>query len=126
MRTVLTNEALTDAYLHWLGEQTRTRYLRSIEREEDMGKHSHPDDVETDGIGSYISARKTTAVLRHRGYQCEGCKGYWAALEPVGSDEPEEVTCLATKGCEGPVVALYPTDEPVPDWIPVIIQGGKA
>src|SRR4051812_38269276 len=111
MRTVLTNDHLTDAYLEWLGNQTRTRYLRAIQREEEMGRHSHPED---------------TDILVHRGYQCETCKGYWAALEPEGADQPEELPCLATEGCEGPVVALYPTDEPVPDWIPVIIQGGKS
>lgn len=91
-----------------------------------MGRHSHPDDVETDGIGSYVPNRVKTDVLRHTGYQCEACKGYWAALEPVGMDKPEELPCLATEGCEGRAVALYPTDEPPPEWVPVIIQGGKA
>lgn len=117
MRSVLTNDAATDAYLEWLGKQTRARWLvreipnvYDVEGESDLGKHSHPDD---------------TDLLQHRGYQCEACRGYWAALEPVGADQPEELPCLATEGCEGPVVGLYPTDEPVPDWIPVIIQGGK-
>lgn len=106
------NAVLTESFLEWYGNATRTRYLKALEREEEMGKHSHPDE--------------DTTVFHHRGYQCEACKGYWAALEPDGGDQPEEIPCLATKGCEGPVVALYPTDEPVPDWIPVIIQGGKA
>jgi hypothetical protein len=75
-----------------------------------MGRHSHPEE---------------TNVLVHRGYQCEACKGYWAALEPEGMDQPEELPCLATEGCEGPVIALYPVDQPPPDWVPVIINGGK-
>jgi hypothetical protein len=125
MRTVLTNADTTDAYLEWLGKETRGRYLRAVQREEDMGRHSHPEDrVETNELPT--PDRQTTTTFYHRGYQCEACKGYWAALEPGGGDQPEELPCLATEGCEGPVVALYPTDEPVPDWVPVIIQGGKA
>lgn len=99
--------ALTDDYLHWLADRFVERHRR---REEEMGKHSRPED---------------TDFLRHQGYKCEGCGGFWAALEPDGGDRPEEIPCLATEGCEGPVVALYPVDEPPPDWIPVIIQGGK-
>ena len=100
---------LTNDYLIWLGERTRFRYLQGP-RGVDMGRHSHPEE---------------TNMLVHRGYQCETCKGFWAALEPEGADQPEELPCLATEGCEGPVVALYPVDEPPPDWVPVIIQGGK-
>jgi hypothetical protein len=125
MRTVLTNEAASDAYLHWLGKQTSERYLRAVQEEEDMGKHSHPSDREETTVMPIVD-RQTTTILHHRGYQCETCKGFWAALEPYGGDQPEELPCLATEGCEGPVVALYPVDEPPPDWVPVIIQGGMA
>ena len=101
---------LTDEYLIWYGEYTRDRYVKSLQREEKMGKHSHPED---------------TDVLVHRGYQCEACNGFWGTLEPGGGDEPEELPCLATEGCRGPVVALMPAEDPVPRWIPVIIQGGQ-
>lgn len=125
MSAILTNEEVVNAYLEWLGATTRKRYLQSVQREEEMGKHSRPDDVETDGTGLYVPNRVQTDTLQHTGYQCEACKGYWAALEPVGMDKPEELPCLATKGCEGFVVALYPSNEPPPGWVPVIIQGGK-
>lgn len=102
---------LSDEYLQWhLDEDLKRERRRAELIEELMGKHSHPED---------------TAMLIHTGYQCETCKGYWAALEPSGADRPEELPCLATEGCDGRVVALYPTDEPVPEWIPVIIQGDK-
>ena len=97
----------TNEFLEWFGKETAQRYRR---RSEIMGKHNLPD---------------TEDVFRYGGYRCEGCGGFWGALEPDGGDRPEELPCLATEGCEGLVVALYPPNEPPPDWVPIIIQGEK-
>lgn len=95
--------ALSDDYLKWLGDRTRERWERGPR---EMGKHSHPNE---------------TSRLIHRGYQCEACKGFWAALEPEDIEPRPDTPCLVTEGCQGDVVALYPTDDPPPDWVPVYI-----
>ena len=75
-----------------------------------MGKHDHPDDV---------------WVPQYRGYQCEGCKEAWASVQLDEGVMPEGLLCLATERCRGPVVALIPTEEPPPDWIPLVVEWFK-
>lgn len=75
-----------------------------------MGKHDSPD---------------TPFTSVYWGYQCEGCEGVWAAVQLDEGILPQELFCLATEHCRGPVVALFPTDEHPPDHIPVIIAWFK-
>lgn len=72
-----------------------------------MGRHDHPDSAWT---------------RRHIGYQCEGCKGFWAALQLDEGVLPGLVICLATEHCRGPVVVLMPTSKPAPDWVPILAE----
>ena len=70
-----------------------------------MGRHDRPDFV-------------WTPV--YRGYQCEGCEGFWATVQLEEGILLDIGFCLATEHCGGLVVALMPTDEPPPSWVPVV------
>lgn len=61
----------------------------------------------------------------YRGYQCEGCKGFWATVQlDEGLIYPMH-KCLATEPCGGFVVDLVQPNDPPPDWVPVILEWFK-
>lgn len=75
-----------------------------------MGKHDAPDQPWT---------------VIFTGYQCERCKGVWATAQVDEGLLPHGRFCLATEGCRGLVVALYPAEGPPPSWLPIYVEWFK-
>ncbi len=75
-------------------------------------------------MGKHDAPKQPFKHLYH-GYACELCKGFWGAVQVDEGLILSPMPCFVTEGCRGRAVTLYPSNEPPPEWVPIIIEWFK-